>query len=64
MTSTLKQFKTRALTRPGVKKAYDAVAEEFSLIDMALKKRADSGLTRSKQGARTGTTQSAPIVRK
>ena len=29
MTSTLKQFKRRALARPGVKKAYSELAEEF-----------------------------------
>jgi hypothetical protein len=58
MTSTLKQFKRRALSRPDVKKAYDAVAVEFSLIDKALKTRAASGLTQSKLTGRVGTNQS------
>ena len=45
MTSTLKQFKTRALARPKVKKAYDNLAEEFAFLDEVLKARAESGLS-------------------
>jgi hypothetical protein len=37
MTSTLKQFKARALARPEVKKAYDDLAEEFAFLDQVLK---------------------------
>jgi transcriptional regulator with XRE-family HTH domain len=59
MTSTFKQFKARALRRPGVKKAYDELAEEFSFIDEVLKARAASGLTQAELAARVGTTQSA-----
>ena len=59
MTSTFKQFKTRALTRPGVRKAYDELAEEFSFIDEVLKARAASGVTQAELAARVGTTQSA-----
>ncbi len=59
MTSTLKQFKARALGRPEVKRAYDALAEEFSFIDEVLKARAASGLTQAELPARVGTTQSA-----
>ncbi len=59
MTSTFKQFKARALTRPGVRKAYDELAEEFSFIDEVLKARAASGLTQAELAARVGTTQSA-----
>jgi len=44
MTSTLKQFKARALARPKVKKAYDDLAEEFAFLDEVLKARAESGL--------------------
>jgi len=47
MTSTLKPFKTRALARPEVRRAYDALAEEFSFIDEVLKARAASGLTQA-----------------
>ena len=59
MTSTLRQFKARALARPEVRKAYDALAEEFSFIDEVLKARAASGLTQAELAARVGTTQSA-----
>ncbi len=59
MTSTFKKFKARALARPEVKKAYDALAEEFSFIDEVLKARAASGLTQAELAARVGTTQSA-----
>ena len=48
MTRTLKQFKRRALSRPAVKAAYDACAEEFAFLDEVLKARAESGLTQAK----------------
>ena len=59
MARTLKQFKARALARPGVKKAYDDLAEEFAFIDEVLKARSGSGLTQAEVPARIGTTQSA-----
>jgi len=59
MTSNLKQLKTRAFARPGVKKAYDDLGEEFAFLDEVLKARAEAGLTQAKVAARVGTTQSA-----
>lgn len=59
MTSTLKRFKARALARPGVKKAYDDLDEEFAFLDEVLKARAEAGLTQAEVAARIGTTQSA-----
>ena len=59
MTSTLKRFKARAFARPGVKKAYDDLAEEFAFLDEVLKARAEAGLTQAEVAARVGTTQSA-----
>ena len=59
MTNTLKQFKARAFSRPGVKKAYDDLAEEFAFLDEVLKARAEAGLTQAEVAARVGTTQSA-----
>ena len=59
MTSTLRRFKTRALARPDVKKAYDDVADEFAFLDEVLKARAEAGLTQAEVAARIGTTQSA-----
>jgi len=59
MTSTFKQFKERALARPEARKAYEALAEEFSFIDEVLKARTASGFTQADLAARVGTTQSA-----
>lgn len=59
MTSSLKQFKRRALSRSEVKAAYDASAEEFAFLDEVLKARAEAGLTQAEVAERIGTTQSA-----
>jgi transcriptional regulator with XRE-family HTH domain len=59
MTSTLKQFKRRALAQPEVKAAYEAAAGEFAFLDEVLKARAESGLTQAEVAERVGTTQSA-----
>ena len=59
MTSNLKQFKRRALSRPEVKAAYDVAAEEFAFLDEVLKARAASCFTQAEVAERIGTTQSA-----
>jgi transcriptional regulator with XRE-family HTH domain len=59
MSSSLKKFKTKALRRPGVKDAYDALDEEFRFLDEILKARLATGLTQAEVAARCGTTQSA-----
>jgi transcriptional regulator with XRE-family HTH domain len=59
MTSSLKQFKRRALARPEVKTAYEASADEFAFLDEVLRARAESGLTQAEVAERIGTTQSA-----
>ena len=59
MTSSLKQFKRRALSRPEIKAAYDASAEEFAFLDEVQKARTEAGLTQAEVAARIGTTQSA-----
>ncbi|MFN0315659.1 MAG: helix-turn-helix domain-containing protein [Burkholderiales bacterium] len=59
MSSSFKKFKVRALARPGVKKAYDALGEEFAFLDEVLKARSASGLTQAEVAVRAGTTQSA-----
>lgn len=59
MASPLKQFKARALSRPGVRKAYEELADEFAYLDEVLKARASSGLTQAQLAERIGTTQSA-----
>jgi len=59
VTITLKRLKARALARPGVKKAYDELDEEFAFFDEVLKARSEAGLTQAEVAARIGTTQSA-----
>lgn len=59
MSTSLKQFKRRALSRPEVRAAYDASAEEFAFLDEVLRARAESGLTQAEVAERIGTTQSA-----
>jgi transcriptional regulator with XRE-family HTH domain len=59
MTSQLKKFSTRAFARPGVKKAYDELHDEFAFLDEVLKARAETGLTQGEVASRAGTTQSA-----
>ena len=59
MAGKLNQFKARAFARPGVKRAYEGLAEEFAFLDEVLKARARSGLSQAEVAARVGTTQSA-----
>jgi transcriptional regulator with XRE-family HTH domain len=59
MSTSLKRFKRRALSRPDVKAAYDASAEEFAFLDEVLRARAETGLTQAEVAERIGTTQSA-----
>lgn len=59
MSSSLKQFRARALARPEVRKAYDELDDEFVFLDEVLKARAEAGLTQAEVAARIGTTQSA-----
>lgn len=59
MQSSLKQFKARALARPDVRREYDALSEEFELLDEILKARAEAGFTQAELAERIGTTQSA-----
>ena len=58
MRNILKTFKARALARADVRRGYDALAEEFELLDEILKARAAAGLTQAELAARIGTSQS------
>ena len=49
----------KALSRPGVKAAYDALEDEFTLFDEVLKARKRAGLTQAEIAARMGTKASA-----
>jgi transcriptional regulator with XRE-family HTH domain len=59
MSKSLEVFKSRALARPEVRREYDALDEEFQLLDEILKARTDAGLTQAEVAERIGTTQSA-----
>ena len=59
MKSNLKTFRARALKRNVVRKAYDALEDEFTFLDEVLKARVAAGLTQAEVAARVGTTQSA-----
>ena len=59
MSESLTRFKARALARPGVRKAYAELEDEFSLLDELLRARAEAGLTQAEVAASAGTTQSA-----
>ena len=50
----------KALQRPGVKAAYDALEDEFALLDEVLKARKRTGLTQEQIAVRMGTK--APAV--
>ena len=59
MRKSFKQFKSRALARPDVKREYDRIAGEFEFLDEILKARSAAGLTQADVATRIGTTQSA-----
>jgi len=59
MSEPFSRFRARALARPGVRKAYTELEDEFALLDELLRARADAGLTQSEVATRAGTTQSA-----
>ena len=47
MPSNLQQFKKKALAKPGVRVAYDELAEEFAFLDVVLKAHTKTGLTQA-----------------
>jgi len=56
---THEELVRQALDRPGVKKAYNDLEEEFSLLRKAVKMRQDSGITQEDVAKAMGTTTSA-----
>lgn len=56
--TNLKDLKARLLKDPEVRKEYDALAEEFALIEAVAKARLRSGLTQAQLAKRMKTTQS------
>lgn len=59
MSSGFKRFKAHALVRREVRREYDALADEFEILDEMLKARAEAGVTQAELAERIGTTQSA-----
>jgi transcriptional regulator with XRE-family HTH domain len=57
---THKQMVKKMMSRPAVKAAYDAQAEEFALLDELLRARQRAGLTQAEVAKRMGTM--APAI--
>ena len=56
--TNLQELKQRALRNPDVKREYEALAEEFELIDKLLSMRTAAGLTLEELARRMGTQKS------
>jgi ribosome-binding protein aMBF1 (putative translation factor) len=52
-------FKKKILAKPGVKKAYEALEEEYAALHAMLDARLTAGLTQADVAKRMGTTVSA-----
>ncbi|WP_417531187.1 helix-turn-helix domain-containing protein [Marinobacter lipolyticus] len=55
---SLKQFKQKALNNPEIRKEYDALQEEFSLIDQLITMRTKADLTQEDVARKLGTNKS------
>lgn len=53
-----KKFKQKALENPEVRKEYDALEDEFSLIDQLITMRTKAGLTQEDVAKKLGTNKS------
>ena len=53
-----KQFRQKALENPEVHQEYDALQEEFSLIDQLIAMRTKAGLTQEDVAKKLGTNKS------
>jgi len=56
---SVETWKREMLKNPAFKKEYDALEEEFALIDELLRARARAKLTQAQVARRMGTSQSA-----
>ena len=59
MSKRYQTLKTRMLSDPEVREAYEEMAAEFDLARELIAARAHAGLTQAQLAARMGTTQSA-----
>jgi transcriptional regulator with XRE-family HTH domain len=55
---SLKNLKDRALQNAAVRQEYEALTDEFALIDQLLKMRTAAGLTQEEVARRMGTAKS------
>ncbi|MEX2007479.1 MAG: helix-turn-helix transcriptional regulator [Candidatus Levyibacteriota bacterium] len=53
------EFKRKALKDPEIKRHYDALELEFSIIAQVIQKRLDKGLSQKQLAEKVGTKQSA-----
>ena len=56
---SLAAFKRRMLKDPAIKREYDALEDEFALIEALLKARTRANMTQAQVARRMGTSQSA-----
>jgi len=59
MTIPLKEFMTRSLADPEVKREFDALEAEFAIATELIKARMRAGLSQAELAERMGTSQSA-----
>ena len=55
---SLKDFRSKALENPEVRKEYDALQDEFNLIDQLVTMRTSAGLTQEEVANKLGTNKS------
>lgn len=55
---SFKNFKQKALENPEVRKEYEALQDEFSLIDQLVTMRTSAGLTQEEVANKLGTNKS------
>jgi len=53
-----KQFKQKALENPEIRREYDSLQDEFSLIDQLITMRTKAGLTQEDVAKKLGTNKS------
>ena len=56
---TYKQLKTKLLKDKEIRKSYEALKPEFTLIEMIIRQRIENGLTQKELAKKIGTKQSA-----
>lgn len=56
---SFEDFKKELLKDPEVKKGYDALELEFSIVEQVIQKRLDRGLSQKQLAEKIGTKQSA-----